>query len=87
MAPGSEILLRQEDGSDRDELKPTTHTLGLTRNYVPSWSQQDAFRELYQNWCGFLLFLDSAWKLLTTINIQEGRNNFHIQAQPTLIQD
>ncbi|GAM33939.1 hypothetical protein TCE0_013f01201 [Talaromyces pinophilus] len=56
MAPGSEILLPQEDGSDRDELKPTTHTLGLTRNYVPSWSQQDAFRELYQNWKDAIIF-------------------------------
>jgi hypothetical protein len=38
------------DGDDRHELKPTSHALGITKNYVHTWSRQDAFRELYQNW-------------------------------------
>lgn len=56
MSPGSDSSSEQEDYSDRDELRPTTHTLGITRNYVPTWSRRDAFRELYQNWWGFLCF-------------------------------
>lgn len=37
-------------GSDREELKRTTHDLGITRSYVQDWTLRDAFRELYQNW-------------------------------------
>lgn len=83
----SELSSGREVFSDRDELKPTTHTLGLTKNYVLSWSQQDAFRELYQNWCRYPLSLVISWTLLTVFLIQEGRNNFYIQTQPTFLQD
>jgi hypothetical protein len=35
---------------DRDTLRRTKQALGLTRNYVPSWTSRDAFREFFQNW-------------------------------------
>ncbi|KAK0704306.1 hypothetical protein B0H67DRAFT_591072 [Lasiosphaeris hirsuta] len=34
----------------QDNLYPSTHSLGLTRSYVPLWTCVDAFREFYQNW-------------------------------------
>lgn len=42
--------------SDREDLKRTVHALGVNKKYVQSWSKQDAFRELCQNWCGVILF-------------------------------
>lgn len=36
--------------SDDGVLKPRTHDLGLSRDYVPYWTSEDAFREFYQNW-------------------------------------
>lgn len=40
-----------EDGSDdEDELRPGIVQIGTSKYYVPSWTTQDAFRELYQNW-------------------------------------
>lgn len=35
---------------DREVLKRGTQAIVITRDYVPHWSCQDAFRELYQNW-------------------------------------
>lgn len=35
---------------NRSALKAGSHALGLTLSYVPDWTPQDAFRELYQNW-------------------------------------
>ncbi|RAK75472.1 uncharacterized protein BO72DRAFT_347232, partial [Aspergillus fijiensis CBS 313.89] len=38
----------QED--DDGSLRPMSYTFSLSKNYVRDWSNQDAFRELYQNW-------------------------------------
>lgn len=42
--PSSEFL------EDRNILKKTRQSLGLSRNYVPDWNARDAFREYFQNW-------------------------------------
>ena len=39
-----------QDEDDRDDLKRCSQSLGISRDYVRSWSCQDAFREFYQNW-------------------------------------
>lgn len=88
MSPGSDLSLDLGEYSDRDELRPTTHTLGITRNYVPTWSPQDAFRELYQNWwvvpynfgMPMLIYSDDILK-------QERCNNCHIWTHAAVVQD
>jgi hypothetical protein len=35
---------------DLDVLKKCQVSLGLSREYTPTWRPKDAFRELYQNW-------------------------------------
>lgn len=41
--------LANSDEAD-DEIRPTTRSLGLNRDYVGNWKPAEAFRELYQNW-------------------------------------
>lgn len=45
-----DLSLEEESEDERDVLRPSTHSLGLTWWYVPTWTCQDAFREFYQNW-------------------------------------
>ncbi|KAJ5046834.1 uncharacterized protein L3040_004059 [Drepanopeziza brunnea f. sp. 'multigermtubi'] len=45
-----EFDTRNEAYEDRDTIKKSRQALGLTRNYVPTWTGRDAFRELFQNW-------------------------------------
>jgi hypothetical protein len=88
MFPGSDLSSEQEEYSDRDELRPTTHTLGITSNYVPTWSRQDAFRELYQNWWEMLYFFNLPMLAYSDDNSKQERcNNYHIRSQPTVVQD
>lgn len=55
---GETSLSDGDESPDRvstDELRPGTHPIGISRNYVPGWTCADAFREFYQNWSGFNL--------------------------------
>jgi hypothetical protein len=52
---GSDPLSAESDFSDDslsdyDSIRPSTHALGLSKQYVSGWSLGDAFREFYQNW-------------------------------------
>jgi hypothetical protein len=40
----------QYSEEDPDVLKKCRVSLGLSREYTPTWRPKDAFRELYQNW-------------------------------------
>ncbi|KAK5573048.1 hypothetical protein LTR43_001707 [Exophiala xenobiotica] len=40
----------QYSEEDPDVLKKCQVSLGLSREYTPTWRPKDAFRELYQNW-------------------------------------
>ncbi|KAH9217392.1 hypothetical protein DL95DRAFT_493667 [Leptodontidium sp. 2 PMI_412] len=46
----ADIEASNEGYEDRDTIKRSKQALGLTRNYVPSWTSRDAFREFFQNW-------------------------------------
>ncbi|KAK2737842.1 hypothetical protein CKAH01_18817 [Colletotrichum kahawae] len=52
-SPGSNGSEPRDD-SDNDghhgSVASGTHMLGLGQDYVPSWTERDAFREWYQNW-------------------------------------
>ncbi len=61
LAPADTILLSDdgseaesselEDGSDDEDVpRPGVKQIGISKYYVPSWTTEDAFRELYQNW-------------------------------------
>ncbi|RAH66064.1 uncharacterized protein BO66DRAFT_332326 [Aspergillus aculeatinus CBS 121060] len=39
-----------EQEEDDGSLRPMIYTWGLSKDYVENWSNEDAFRELYQNW-------------------------------------
>ena len=45
-----EVDIETSKDEDRDTLKGGKQALGIARNYVPSWTSRDAFREFYQNW-------------------------------------
>lgn len=45
-----EPLSSAEDVVDDESLRAGVHMLGLSKSYVPSWTDEDAFRELFQNW-------------------------------------
>lgn len=45
-----EPLSSAEDVVDDEILQAGVHMLGLSKSYVPSWTDEDAFRELFQNW-------------------------------------
>ncbi|KAF4835438.1 putative modification methylase [Colletotrichum siamense] len=47
---GSEYGVESNKGDDHNNVAPGTHMLGLSQDYVPSWTEGDAFREWYQNW-------------------------------------
>ncbi|KAH7305638.1 hypothetical protein BKA65DRAFT_560112 [Rhexocercosporidium sp. MPI-PUGE-AT-0058] len=48
--PEADTEVSNESYEDRDTIKNGRQALGLTRNYVPSWTSRDAFREFFQNW-------------------------------------
>ncbi|KAJ0344637.1 hypothetical protein KNSL1_009134 [Colletotrichum chrysophilum] len=47
---GSEYGVESNKGDDHNNVAPGTHMLGLSQDYVPFWTEGDAFREWYQNW-------------------------------------
>ncbi|KAI8187923.1 putative modification methylase, partial [Colletotrichum sp. SAR 10_75] len=47
---GSQYAVESDNDSHHDSVAPGIHMLGLSQDYVPSWTEGDAFREWYQNW-------------------------------------
>ncbi|KAL3292404.1 C-5 cytosine methyltransferase [Colletotrichum asianum] len=47
---GSEYGVESDNDGHHDSVAPGIHMLGLSQDYVPSWTEGDAFREWYQNW-------------------------------------
>ncbi|KAJ5020021.1 putative modification methylase [Colletotrichum sp. SAR 10_99] len=47
---GSEYAVESDNDNHHDSVAPGIHMLGLSQDYVPSWTEGDAFREWYQNW-------------------------------------
>ncbi|KAF3798021.1 hypothetical protein GCG54_00003924 [Colletotrichum gloeosporioides] len=47
---GSEYGVESDKGDHHENVAPGIHMLGLSQDYVPSWTEGDAFREWYQNW-------------------------------------
>ena len=47
---GSDSTTITENDEDQETLCRGSQALGLTRNYVLTWTRRDAFREFYQNW-------------------------------------
>jgi hypothetical protein len=35
---------------DRESLRRSRQSLGISVAYVPAWTPQDGFREFFQNW-------------------------------------
>ncbi|KAF5525034.1 putative modification methylase [Colletotrichum aenigma] len=55
----SEYGVESDEEDHHDSVAAGTHTLGLSQDYVPSWTEADAFREWYQNWelLGYIRFI------------------------------
>ncbi|KAF4630320.1 hypothetical protein G7Y89_g7816 [Cudoniella acicularis] len=61
--------LTKSMSEDRDELKKTTQSLGLSRDYVPDWTARDAFREFFQNWMDGILEANEISREKVQVNV------------------